>query len=109
MENEVVKNKSDLMNNWQSKLMIVTSIMEDFYPNFNSKNVFVRDSADVKLYEDEETNKQYAWFNPSTKTLGFDWDMFHELQKYLGDDLMPYLIIWFNKEFKTDTKRLTAE
>jgi hypothetical protein len=109
MNNELVKNKSDLMVNWQSKLMIVTSIINDFYPDFNSQNVFVRDSAGVITYSDKKTTEEYAWFYPSNKKLYFDWDIYHELQKYLEDDLMPYLIMWFNKEFKTDAKRITAE
>ena len=80
----------------------------DIYPDFTEENCETMevggDDESIIEYFNEVT---YARYNTWTGELLLRTDLFNELSDYFGEELMTFVIDWFNKEFKEDATSVT--
>ena len=97
-------------------LKLVESLIKTIEPNFNEwetdTSTFSNGDDTYILYylrKKDITNYTHnlARFYVWRKELQLNRNVFDTLYNYLGDDLMTFVIDWFNKEFDQDAEFVT--
>ena len=91
---------------------LVGSLVNQVFPNFNNINAVESTWSDgddtyVGYYDRENPRlffaKYYVWKNE----LQLNHELFSTLENFFGDDMMTYVIDWFNNEFDKDAENVT--
>ena len=115
----ILREETELDKEQLKKIKIVKNFINTLYPNFNKEGVkiekrimdplaYQKRFEDIRYeYRDLETNKYYAIYHEKNKELQLNKKIFESLEDYLGDEIMEYIIDWFNYEFNKNAESFT--
>ena len=115
----ILREETELDKEQLKKIKIVKNFINTLYPNFNKESVkiekrimdplaYQKRFEDIRYeYRDLETNKYYAIYHEKNKELQLNKKIFESLEDYLGDEIMEYIIDWFNYEFNKNAESFT--
>ncbi len=64
-------------------------------------------TTNLYTYIDMDEGTLYAKYDDASRELKLDAEVFDVLNNFLGDDLMTYVIEWFNEEFNQTAEYVT--
>jgi hypothetical protein len=105
--------QDDYMEKVNKKITLVKKFMKSFFPDFNREGTEVtklgrpHHSSAIYTYRDIEEGTLYAKYDDHSRELQLDIEVFDMLDNFLGDDLMTYVIEWFNEEFNQNAEYVT--
>ena len=104
--------QDDNLKDLYEKVGIVDEFMKTFYPELNRRDVEIVEHDDgykmTFIGEDDKiTGGIYAQYYPLIYELILNPELYKSLRKYLGDNLMEYIIEWFNYEFGLKAEYIT--
>ena len=116
---KVLREETELDKQQLKKIKIVKNFINTLYPNFNKEGVkiekrimdplaYQKRFEDIRYeYRDLETNKYYATYHEKNNELQLNRKIFESLEDFLGDEIMEYIIDWFNDEFNKNAESVT--
>ena len=122
---KVLREETELDKQQLKKIKIVKNFINTLYPNFNKEGVkiekrimdqfggviplaYQKRFEDIRYeYRDLETNKYYATYHEKNNELQLNRKIFESLEDFLGDEIMEYIIDWFNDEFNKNAESFT--
>ena len=104
--------QDDNLKDLYEKVGIVDEFMKTFYPELNRRDVEIVEHDDgykmTFIGEDDKiTGGFYAQYYPLIYELILNPELYKSLRKYLGENLMEYIIEWFNNEFGLKAEYIT--
>ena len=104
--------QNDNLKDLYEKVGIVDEFMKTFYPELNNRDVEIIEHDDgykmTFIGEDDKiTGGFYAQYYPLIYELILNPELYKSLRKYLGENLMEYIIEWFNNEFGLKAEYIT--
>jgi hypothetical protein len=104
--------QDDNLKDLYEKVGIVDEFMKTFYPELNNRDVEIVEHDDgykmTFIGEDDKiTGGFYAQYYPLIYELILNPELYKSLRKYLGENLMEYIIEWFNNEFGLKAEYIT--
>lgn len=97
-------------------IKLVRKIMNDIAPGFNNKNTMKEKWMDfgrnyVEYFDKNPDNfyykRPYAKYHEWERQLQLEPNVFEDLETILGENLMEFVIDWFNEEFNKDAESIT--
>ena len=105
--------QDDYMEKVNKKITLVKKFMRSFFPDFNRQGTEVTKfgrpmgTTNLYTYRDMDDGSLYAKYDDASRELKLDAEVFDVLNNFLGDDLMTYVIEWFNEEFNQTAEYVT--
>ena len=104
--------QDDYMEDIEKKMTLVRKFIKSFYPDFNKEGTEVTKfgrpmGTSFSNYVGMNDGEFYAKYDSASRELQLDREVFDLLENFLGEDLMTYVIEWFNQEFGTDAEYVT--
>jgi len=104
--------QDDNLKDLYENVGIVDEFMKTFYPELNKKDVeIIKHEDGYKMTfigeDDKIKGRVYVVYYVFINELQLNPYLFFSLKKYLGEELMEYVIEWFNNEFGTQAESIT--
>lgn len=105
--------QDNYMRQANKKMELVRKFMKSFYPDFNREGTEVTkiqipmSRYHFYTYRDMDDDTLYAKYTDYTRELGLDSEVFDMLETFLGEDLMTFVLEWFNEEFNQNAEHVS--